>query len=831
MNSQPNHETLKAVLNERAHLLIPLERLTFGNTKLGGGGFGEVCLATLDEASESARQVAIKELRIPLTERERIRFVSITIQVYVPSRLSQIQRLARELIVWAKLKHPNIVELIGYYLDDKCDSALFVSEYMANGNVTQYIQQSSASVEIRLKFVRDIATGLKYLHDLSPPICHGDLKPANVLVNQRPDAVLCDFGISSFIDESGEGTGLTTSKFTKGSTRYMSPELLQDDGSKHTLESDVWAWGCTAFEIMTGILPYSAKQSDPTVMVEICTGSAPGSVSALAGLTMDPAVDPACRAGVSSLQSIIPRCWEREPTRRPSTASVWKLIAIPFQGEGDFGAGKDQEAGTSSPRIGDDSGHQEDETVGRRKPRANPGARKSRRGGSRKGRQKPNDVTETRSPITSSPAHPKDGAVGKQIAEAHPDQGDILRAFGDGPSQEDAGRSQFPEPNREHKQEVPQQVPPNGFREKVPVAASDGPLQEDTRRRQSPEPHRQYIQEVPQQAPSNSFREKASVAVGDGPSQEDTRRPQQFPEPNPQHKQELPQQTPSNGFQEKAPVVASEGPSQEDTRRRRSPEPHRQHTLEAPQQSASNSFQEKAPVVASEGPPQEDTRRRRSPGPRRQHTLEAPQQTASDSFQEKAPVVASEGPSQEDARRRRSPEPHRQHTLGVPQQAASNSFQEKAPVVASEGPSQEDTRRRRSPEPHRQHTLDVPQQSTSHSFQEKAPVVASEGPPQEDTRRRRSPEPHRQRTLEVLHQAASNSFQEKAPVVVVASEGPSEEDARRRWSPEPHQQHTLDVLHQAPFNSFQEKAPVAASDGPSKESIWQRLCPCFFRRK
>ncbi|KIO17707.1 hypothetical protein M407DRAFT_84706, partial [Tulasnella calospora MUT 4182] len=154
-------------------------------------------------------------------------------------------RLARELKVWAKMKHPNILELIGYYLSDNHGCAQFVSAYMVNGNVMQYIRRTRAGLA-----VQDIAAGLKYLHDFSPPICHGDLKPANVLVKEGIDAVLCDFGVSSFIQESGAASGLTTSKSIKGSARYMSPELFPEEGNpKHTLQSDVWAWGCTVFEV------------------------------------------------------------------------------------------------------------------------------------------------------------------------------------------------------------------------------------------------------------------------------------------------------------------------------------------------------------------------------------------------------------------------------------------------------------------------------------------------------------------------------------------------------------------------------------------------------
>lgn len=115
--------------------------------------------------------------------------------------------------------------------------------------------------------MRDITSGLAYLHGCNPPICHGDIKPVttyrnssreqcrltyvklNVLISAKPDAVLCDFGLALFIEDSEGPSGLTTSRSIKASPRYMSPELLDEEEAKHTLESDIWAWACTIFEV------------------------------------------------------------------------------------------------------------------------------------------------------------------------------------------------------------------------------------------------------------------------------------------------------------------------------------------------------------------------------------------------------------------------------------------------------------------------------------------------------------------------------------------------------------------------------------------------------
>ena len=61
--------------------------------------------------------------------------------------------------------------------------------------------------------------------------------------------MLCDFGVSSFMHVSDAASGLTTSQSTKGSLLYMSPEIILQDEAKNALQSDVWAWGCTALEV------------------------------------------------------------------------------------------------------------------------------------------------------------------------------------------------------------------------------------------------------------------------------------------------------------------------------------------------------------------------------------------------------------------------------------------------------------------------------------------------------------------------------------------------------------------------------------------------------
>ncbi|KAG9041838.1 hypothetical protein FS837_011687 [Tulasnella sp. UAMH 9824] len=304
--------THKATLEELAHLLVPLHRLHIEEcVELGVGHYGEVVLGILlDETSAAARDVAVKRLKATGTRGERVRLA---------------KRLARELNVWAKVQHPNIVELIGYYLDDKYESPLLISAFMPNGNVLEYIERDKPGIERRVALVKGITAGLACLHNFDPPICHGDLKPANVLIDLHMNAVLCDFGLASFVSGSETSPGLVTSTTIKGTARYMSPELYLHDNCMHSLESDVWAWACTAFHVLTGSIPYANSLMDPQLCMSMIRKERPGDIDLILpnnfeGAASDSAFD------LWFLHSAIPQCWDFEPRSRPTMCTLHSKI-------------------------------------------------------------------------------------------------------------------------------------------------------------------------------------------------------------------------------------------------------------------------------------------------------------------------------------------------------------------------------------------------------------------------------------------------------------------------------------------------------------------------
>ncbi|KAG8955092.1 hypothetical protein FRC04_009549 [Tulasnella sp. 424] len=301
-----------ATLEELAHLLIPPQRLRIvENSELGQGNYGRVVLGTLNKASWILREVAVKRFSPAWGHGERVQLA---------------KRLERELNIWAKTKHPNIVELIGYYLDEKYESPLLISALMVNGNVLNYIERHKPDVKQRVGFVNGITAGLAYLHSLDPPICHANLKPSKVLIDSQMNAVLGCFGLASFVRGSGDLPGSVTTTNFKGTRQYASPELLLESDRSHNLESDVWAWACTVFQVVTGRIPYAERTAVGQFYLAMHRKELPGDASLLLPNDAED-VDSESALYLRFLYSALPQCWDFDPRNRPSTCALLSGIS------------------------------------------------------------------------------------------------------------------------------------------------------------------------------------------------------------------------------------------------------------------------------------------------------------------------------------------------------------------------------------------------------------------------------------------------------------------------------------------------------------------------
>ncbi|KZV81173.1 kinase-like protein [Exidia glandulosa HHB12029] len=149
-----------------------------------------------------------------------------------------VKRLAREIAVWRTLSHKNILPLYGlyYYAEERVPA--MVSPWCANGNIVEYLAARSHlpaadMAQLQLRLLLDTLEGLACLHH--ERIVHGDLKGANILVLSDGTACVADFGVSTVLCDQPHSASAA------GTFRWMAPELLDDDNSLRTRESDMWA--------------------------------------------------------------------------------------------------------------------------------------------------------------------------------------------------------------------------------------------------------------------------------------------------------------------------------------------------------------------------------------------------------------------------------------------------------------------------------------------------------------------------------------------------------------------------------------------------------------
>ncbi|KAJ7440163.1 kinase-like domain-containing protein [Mycena latifolia] len=218
-----------------------------------------------------------------------------------------LQEFGREALIWRQLSHPNLLPFFGlYYLDSRL---CLVSPWMSNGHVLEFLKNAPPDTD-RVSLILDIALGLEYLH--SKHVVHGDLKGMNILVTPSRRACLADFGLSSIADAMTLRFTHSTSASTRGGTaRYQAPELIATDNPNH-FESDVYAFACVCYEILTGKPPFFEIPRDVTVSIKVLGGLRPSRPE-----TLPP----------DALWVLLQDCWEEEPAKRPDVKRIIQRLA------------------------------------------------------------------------------------------------------------------------------------------------------------------------------------------------------------------------------------------------------------------------------------------------------------------------------------------------------------------------------------------------------------------------------------------------------------------------------------------------------------------------
>uniref|UniRef100_A0A1I8ITH0 Protein kinase domain-containing protein n=1 Tax=Macrostomum lignano TaxID=282301 RepID=A0A1I8ITH0_9PLAT len=123
-----------------------------------------------------------------------------------------------------------------------------------------YRQQAADEPKIR-DFSEQICRALLYLHSRQPPVIHRDINCSNIIVRADNTRIkLIDFGLSIKLEQSVSHMSASSQSLPKGTLNFMAPELLgagESDSVQYSRESDIWAFGCSVFQMASGARPFA----------------------------------------------------------------------------------------------------------------------------------------------------------------------------------------------------------------------------------------------------------------------------------------------------------------------------------------------------------------------------------------------------------------------------------------------------------------------------------------------------------------------------------------------------------------------------------------------
>jgi len=232
----------------------------------------------------------------------KCRGVTVAIKILNQTQMSQedIDDFKNEVGIMVHLRHPNIVLLMGACYET--GKFMIVTELMKMDMGTIiHNDEYQLSVPQKIKFAKDIAIGLAWLHLSKPPILHRDIKPTNILIDNAMNAKLCDFGLSCIrkkkhMRDEGEAPG---------SPLWMSPEVLL--GGNVNEKADVYAYAIVIWELFTKGDPFSEYSELEPFINAVCNKEE------------RPPIPEDMHV---SVKEIITKAWDPNPENRPSCSDM-----------------------------------------------------------------------------------------------------------------------------------------------------------------------------------------------------------------------------------------------------------------------------------------------------------------------------------------------------------------------------------------------------------------------------------------------------------------------------------------------------------------------------
>lgn len=228
--------------------------------------------------------------------------------------LPQRQSFLQYQLVLTTIEHPNIVQYHGWKLDDSLKAEI-ITEFCDGGTLQGYIaSEGIPDPDQRHRWIQEILQALYYLH--SHGIVHRDLKPSNIFVHHGAIKI-GDFG-SARIQQSCCSKPHQTRM--SGTAAYTPPEAVTGKIVYELAGEDIWAIGCTIYQLVTGVHPWAHVDNEPAIYFQVGSMSYQPDNNPILNLA-------ATHSGFTEVERIcMNRCLQINPRERVNSRELLELF-------------------------------------------------------------------------------------------------------------------------------------------------------------------------------------------------------------------------------------------------------------------------------------------------------------------------------------------------------------------------------------------------------------------------------------------------------------------------------------------------------------------------
>jgi len=212
---------------------------------------------------------------------------------------AHLKRFRREAEAAASLEHPGIVPI--YEVGEGDGSCYFSMRFVEGGQLDQVIKRKPMSIRQAAELISKVARTVHYAHEHG--ILHRDIKPGNILLDAKGEALLTDFGLARLVE--AEST-VTRTKEVMGTPSYMAPEQAVGNNAAVSSATDVYGLGAVLYQLLTGHPPFAGGTTYETIKLVLDTEPRRPRL-------LNPKID-------RELSTICLKCLEKDPKRRYPSA-------------------------------------------------------------------------------------------------------------------------------------------------------------------------------------------------------------------------------------------------------------------------------------------------------------------------------------------------------------------------------------------------------------------------------------------------------------------------------------------------------------------------------